>query len=88
MIDKGQEMIFTLRDTNVLDNDNNNNVNINPNFNDNYQIDEVKYKDTGIMIERYNENELMNNNKEKNYIEIQDNGVIDENSLLKILKIK
>ena len=86
MIDKGQEMIFTLRDTNVLDNDNNNNANINPNFNDNYQIDEVKYKDTGIMIERYNENELMNNNKEKNYIEIQDNGVIDENSLLNKFK--
>ena len=86
MIDKGQEMIFTLRDTDVLDNDNNNNTNINPNFNDNYQIDEVKYKDTGIMIERYNENELMNNNKEKNYIEIQDNGVIDENSLLNKFK--
>ena len=86
MIDKGQEMIFTLRDTNVLDNDNNNNVNINTNFNDNYQIDEVKYKDTGIMIERYNENELMNNNKEKNYIEMQDNGKIDENSLLNKFK--
>ena len=86
MIDKGQEMIFTLRDTDVLDNDNNNNTNINPNFNDNYQIDEVKYKDTGIMIERYNENELMNNNKEKNYIEIQDNGVIEENSLLNKFK--
>ena len=86
MIDKGQEMIFTLKDTNVLDNDNNNNANINTDFNNNYQIDEVKYKDTGIMIERYNENDLMNNNKEKNYIEIQDNGVIDENSLLNKFK--
>ena len=48
LISKGQE-IFALKATNVLDKDDNNL--------ENCQIDEVKYyKDTGISIERYEEN--------------------------------
>ena len=44
LISKGQEMTFTLKDTNAFD-EGDNNLNIN----ENSQIDEVKYdKDTGI----------------------------------------
>ena len=51
LISKGQEMIFTLKDINALD-EGDNNLNINENL----QIDEVKYdKDTGISIEKYDE---------------------------------
>ena len=85
-LNKGQEMIFTLKDTNVLDNDNNN-----IEGKDNLQIEEVKYdKNTGICIERINENEFLEAKKEKNDMEIKDDGqIIDESAFLdKINKIK
>ena len=86
-LNKGQEMIFTLKDTNVLDNDNNN-----ISGKDNLQIEEVKYdKNTGICIERINENEFLEAKKEKNDIEIKDDDgqIIDESAFLdKINKIK
>ena len=85
-INKGQEMIFTLKDTNVLDDDYKNN------YKDNLQIDEIKYiQNTGISIERYNENELLETKNDKNSIEIKDDDgqVIDESTLLnKFDKIK
>ena len=85
-INKGQEMIFTLKDTNVLDDDYKNN------YKDNLQIDEIKYvQNTGISIERYNENELLETKNDKNNIEIKDDDgqIIDESTLLnKFDKIK
>ena len=75
-----------MKDTNVLDNDNNNNVG-----KVNLQIEDIKYdKNTGIFIERFNENELLDVKKEINDIEIKDDGqIIDESSLLdKFSKIK
>ena len=84
MLNKGQEMIFTLKDTNVLDNEENN-------IKDNLQIDEIKYdKNTGISIERYNENERLEIQKEKNDYELQadDGQIIGEDIILnKINKI-
>ena len=85
-INKGQEMIFTLKDTNVLDVDNKNN------YKDNLQIDEIKYvQNTGISIERKNENEFLDSKNDKNNIEIKDDEgqIIDESTLLnKFDKIK
>lgn len=85
-LNNGQEMIFTLKDSNILDNNDENN-----NIKNDLQIEEVKYgKDTGISIERYDENELLDGKKEKYDLEIQDDGqIIDENILLnKFNKIK
>lgn len=85
-INKGQEMIFTLKDTNVLDVDDKNN------YKDNLQIDEIKYaQNTGISIERYNENKLLETKNDKNSIEIKDDDgqIIAETTLLnKFDKIK
>ena len=80
-LEKGQEVIFTLKDSNILDNTNNPN---DISLKDNFQLNEIKYeKDTGIAIERLNENELLLPNKEKFEIELKDNGqIIDENVLL------
>ena len=80
-ISNGQEMIFTLKDTNVLDM--NDDINNNINNKNNLQIEDIKYcKDTGIAIERYDENENVIKN-EKEYLEVQDNvELIDENFLL------
>lgn len=85
-LNNGQEMIFTLKDSNILDNNYGNN-----DIKNDLQIEEVKYgKDTGISIERYDENELLDVKKEKYDLEIQDDGqIIDENILLnKFNKIK
>ena len=51
---------------------------------DNFQLNEIRYeKNTGISIERLNENELLLPNKDKIEIELKDNGqIIDENILL------
>ena len=81
LLEKGQEVIFTLKDSNILDNPNN------PNdipLKDNFQLNEMRYeKNTGIVIERFNENELLLPNKDKLEIELKDNGqIIDENILL------
>ena len=87
LLEKGQEVIFTLKDSNILDNGNNPAISLK----DNLQINEIKYeKDTGIAIERLNENELLLPNKEKLEIELKDDGqIIDENILLnKFNKIK
>ena len=80
-ISNGQEMIFTLKDTNVLDM--NDDINNNINNKNNLQIEDIKYsKDTGIAIERYDENENVIKN-EKEYLEVEDNvELIDENFLL------
>ena len=80
-LEKGQEVIFTLKDSNILDNSNNPN---DISLKDNFQLNEIKYeKDTGIAIERLNENVLLLPNKEKFEIELKDNGqIIDENVLL------
>ena len=80
-LEKGQEVIFTLKDSNILDNQNNpNDISIK----DNFQLNEIRYeKNTGISIERLNENELLLPNKDKIEIELKDNGqIIDENILL------
>ena len=87
LLEKGQEVIFTLKDSNILDNGNNPSISLK----DNLRINEIKYeKDTGIAIERLNENELLLPNKEKLEIELKDDGqIIDENILLnKFNKIK
>ena len=90
LLEKGQEIIFTLKDSNILDT-------VSPNvppslsIKDNFQIDEINYdKNTGIVIERPNENEILNQKKEKLEIELKDDGqIIDENILLnKFNKIK
>ena len=80
-LEKGQEVIFTLKDSNILDNQNTpNDISIK----DNFQLNEIRYeKNTGISIERLNENELLLPNKDKIEIELKDNGqIIDENILL------
>ena len=80
-LEKGQEVIFTLKDSNILDNQNNpNDISIK----DNFLLNEIRYeKNTGISIERLNENELLLPNKDKIEIELKDNGqIIDENILL------
>ena len=71
-LEKGQEVIFTLKDSNILDNQNNpNDISIK----DNFQLNEIRYeKNTGISIERLNENELLLPNKDKIEIELKDNG--------------
>ena len=81
LLEKGQEVIFTLKDSNILDNPNN------PNdipLKDTFQLNEMRYeKNTGVVIERFNENELLLPNKDKLEIELKDNGqIIDENILL------
>ena len=81
LLEKGQEVIFTLKDSNILDNQNTpNDISIK----DNFQLNEIRYeKNTGISIERLNENELLLPNKDKIEIELKDNGqIIDENILL------
>ena len=80
-LEKGQEVIFTLKDSNILDNQNNPN---DISLKDNFQLNEIKYeKNTGIEIERLNENDLLLPNKDKLEIELKDNGqIIDENILL------
>ena len=90
LLEKGQEIIFTLKDSNILDTVS---PNIPPSLSikDNFQIDEINYdKNTGIVIERPNENEILNQKKEKLEIELKDDGqIIDENILLnKFNKIK
>ena len=82
LLEKGQEVIFTLKDSNILDNSNN------PNFTsikDNFQLNEIKYeKDTGIAIERPNEDEFFVSKNDKIELELKDDGqIIDENILLK-----
>ena len=81
LLENGQEVIFTLKDSNILDNGNNPGISL---LKDNFQINEIKYeKDTGIAIEKLNENELLLPNKEKLEIELKDDGqIIDENILL------
>ena len=84
-LNKGQEMIFTLKDSNVLDDYDDKNIQTN------LQIDEIKYdKNTGISIEKVNENEFLEVKNEKNDVEIKDDGqIIDESTLLnKLNKIK
>ena len=90
LLEKGQEIIFTLKDSNILDTVS---PNIPPSLSikDNFQIDEINYdKNTGIVIERPNENEILNQKKEKFEIELKDDGqIMDENILLnKFDKIK
>ena len=78
-------MIFTLKDSNVLDDYDDKNIQTN------LQIDEIKYdKNTGISIEKVNENEFLEVKNEKNDVEIKDDGkIIDESTLLnKLNKIK
>ena len=84
-LNKGQEMIFTLKDSNVLDDYDDKNIQTN------LQKDEIKYdKNTGISIEKVNENEFLEVKNEKNDVEIKDDGqIIDESTLLnKLNKIK
>ena len=88
-LNNDQEMIFTLKDTNVLDEDDKNNMNNNiNNINGYLQINDIKFKDTGISIERYNENELLEPKNEKYDLELQDKDgqAIDENTLLNKFK--
>ena len=82
LLEKGQEVIFTLKDSNVLDASNNPNI---KSIKDNFQLNEIKYeKDTGITIERFNENEFLAPKNEKVELELDDDGqIIDENILLK-----
>ena len=82
LLEKGQEIIFTLKDSNILDNSSNPNI---TSIKDNFQLNEIKYeKDTGIEIERPNENECIVPKKEKIELELKDDGqIIDENILLK-----
>ena len=82
LLEKGQEIIFTLKDSNILDNSSNPNI---TSIKDNFQLNEIKYeKDTGIEIERPNENEFIVPKKEKIELELKDDGqIIDENILLK-----
>ena len=82
LLEKGQEIIFTLKDSNILDNSSNPNI---TSIKDNFQLNEIKYeKDTGIEIERPNENEYIVPKKEKIELELKDDGqIIDENILLK-----
>ena len=54
LLEKGQEVIFTLKDSNILDNSNNSNIS---QIKDNLQMNEIKYeKNTGIAIDRLDEN--------------------------------
>ena len=82
LLEKGQEVIFTLKDSNVLDASNNPNL---KSIKDNFQLNEIKYeKDTGITIERFNENEFLAPKNEKVELELDADGqIIDENILLK-----
>jgi len=82
LLERGQEIIFTLKDSNILDNSNNQNI---TSIKDNFQLNEIKYeKDTGIEIERPNENEYIVQKNEKIELELKDDGqIIDENILLK-----
>jgi len=82
LLERGQEIIFTLKDSNILDNSNNQNI---TSIKDNFQLNEIKYeKDTGIEIERPNENEYIVPKNEKIELELKDDGqIIDENILLK-----
>ena len=82
LLEKGQEIIFTLKDSNILDNSSNPNI---TSIKDNFQLNEIKYeKDTGIEIERPDENEYIVPKKEKIELELKDDGqIIDENILLK-----
>ena len=82
LLEKGQEIIFTLKDSNILDNSSNPNI---TSIKDNFQLNEIKYeKDTGIEIERPNENEYIVPKKGKIELELKDDGqIIDENILLK-----
>ena len=81
-LEKGQEVIFTLKDSNILDNVSNPNI---TSLKDNFQINEIKYEqNTGIIIERPNENEFLEQNNNKLEIELKDDGqIIEENILLK-----
>ena len=82
LLERGQEIIFTLKDSNILDNSCNQNI---TSIKDNFQLNEIKYeKDTGIEIERPNENEYIVQKNEKIELELKDDGqIIDENILLK-----
>ena len=81
-LEKGQEVIFTLKDSNILDNVSNPNI---TSLKDNFQLNEIKYEqNTGIIIERPNENEFLEQNNNKLEIELKDDGqIIEENILLK-----
>ena len=64
LLEKGQEVIFTLKDSNILDN-NQNNPNISE-IKNNLQMNEINYeKNTGIAIDRINENEYLSKKNEK-----------------------
>ena len=81
LLEKGQEVIFTLKDSNILDNSNNSNI---PQIKDNLQMNEIKYeKNTGIAIDRLDENEYLAQKNEKIELELKEDGqIIDENTLL------
>ena len=76
-LSKNQEIIFTLKDQNILDYTDNNEDKP-------YQVDQVKFSDNNkITIERYDENELLKPKKENFDIELKDDGqIIDEDILL------
>ena len=78
LLEKGQEITFTLKDKNILDNDENNSK-------ENFQMEDINYsKDTGIVIDRYNENTLLEVNKDKkDLITKEDNQILDEDFLIK-----
>ena len=82
LLEKGQEVIFTLKDSNILDN-NQNNPNISE-IKDNLQMNEINYeKNTGIAIDRLDENEYLSKKNEKLELELKEDGqIIDENILL------
>ena len=81
LLEKGQEVIFTLKDSNILDNSNNSNIS---QIKDNLQMNEIKYeKNTGIAIDRLDENEYLAQKNEKIELELKEDGqIIDENTLL------
>jgi len=81
LLEKGQEVIFTLKDSNILDNSNNSNI---PQIKDNLQMNEIKYeKNTGIAIDRLDENEYLSKKNEKLELELKEDGqIIDGNILL------
>ena len=81
LLEKGQEVIFTLKDSNILDNSNNSNI---PQIKDNLQMNEIKYeKNTGIAIDRLDENEYLDQKNAKIELELKEDGqIIDENTLL------
>ena len=82
LLEKGQEVIFTLKDSNILDN-NQNNPNISE-IKDNLQMNEINYeKNTGIAIDRLDENEYLSKKNEKLELELKEDGqIIDGNILL------